>query len=161
MRTMTRTRAVIALGAGAAILFAGAACGEKADQGAGSDKKPPATSTSDPSPDKQPARTPPAGGTPVEGAQLDAAALPERYPTMVWTQEDGRVIGVVAQEGGCGKASIELDQADTQVVVTMIETTPAQPQACTMDLRYPKLTADLDSPLADRTVVLKTEQRKR
>jgi hypothetical protein len=160
MRTMTS--AVVALGAGAAILLGGAACGEKTDQGAGADRPAPTTtSSSDPSPDRQPARTPPAGGTAVDAAKIDATALPPRYPTMVWTQEDGRVLGVVAQEGGCGKASIEVDQADTQVVVTLIETTPAQPQACTMDLRYPKLTADLDSPLDDRTVVLKAEQRKR
>ena len=45
-------------------------------------------------------------------------------------------------------------------MITMIETTPKAPQACTMDLRYPKLTTELKAPLADRKVVLKNEQRK-
>ena len=80
---------------------------------------------------------------------------------MVWTEDSGATIGVVAQEGGCGKASVEVpEQTDAQVVVVMVETVPATEQMCTMDLRYPKLTAELDAPLNDRKVVLKSEQRK-
>ncbi len=96
----------------------------------------------------------------MPAAQIDDSALPEGYPQLVWTEEDGMSIGVVAQEGGCGKASVEIpEQTDEQVVVLMVETVPAKPQACTMDLRYPKITSELDAPLGDRTVVLKTEQR--
>jgi hypothetical protein len=124
------------------------------------DDRPVATSEST-TPDRQPARTPPDGGTPVGKQQVDDAALPQGYPQLVWTQEDGNTIGVVAQEGGCGKASVEVpEQTDEQVVILMVETVPATPQACTMDLRYPKLTAELDAPLGNRTVVLKSEQRK-
>lgn len=80
---------------------------------------------------------------------------------LVWTEEGGSTVGVVAQEGGCGRASVEVpEQTDAQVVVLMVEKVPATPQMCTMDLRYPKLTTELDQPLGDRTVVLKAEQRK-
>lgn len=81
---------------------------------------------------------------------------------MVWTEEDGRTIGVVAQEGGCGHASVEVSaQTDARIEVHMVETEPAKQQMCTMDLRYPKLTAELDAPLGDRTVALTAEKRKR
>jgi hypothetical protein len=87
--------------------------------------------------------------------------LPKGYPQLVWTEDDGMSIGVVAQEGGCGRASVEIpEQTDKQVVVLMVETQPAEPKTCTMDLRYPKITTELDAPLGERTVVLKTEQRK-
>lgn len=158
----TTQRAVVALGAGMVLLLAGA-CGEQQDNAGGD---PPATTeTSSPTetaePERQPARTPPSGGTEVAAAQLDAAALPEGYPTLVWTEDDGATVGAVAQEGGCGKAHLEVsEQSATQVVVTMVEVVPAEPQACTMDLRYPKLTAELAEPLGDRTIVLKSEQRK-
>lgn len=160
MRTLMRARAAAAIGAGALVLLS--ACGQPAeDQKAGSEKPPATSAPVDESPDKQPARTPPAGGTEVQDAQIDATALPPRFPKMVWTQDDGGTVGVVAQEGGCGKASLELPTQDAkQVVITMVETQPAEPKACTMDLRYPKLTVSLDEPLDDRTVVLKQERRK-
>jgi hypothetical protein len=78
----------------------------------------------------------------------------------VWTEDDGATVGVVAQEGGCGKASVESAETDKQVTVTMVETTPKEPKPCTMDLRYPKLTTELKAPLGDREVVLKSAQRK-
>lgn len=112
-------------------------------------------------PDRQPARTPPSGGTQVGQPQLDTAALPEGYPVLVWTEDGGSTVGVVAQEGGCGRASVEVpEQTDTQVVILMVETLPAEQQMCTMDLRYPKITTELAAPLGERKVVLKTEQRK-
>ena len=153
---------VVALGAGMVLLLAGA-CGEQQDN-AGNETAP-TTETSSPTettePDRQPARPPPSGGAEVAAAQLDAAALPEGYPKLVWTEDDGATVGVVAQEGGCGKAHLEVtEQSAAQVAITMVEVVPAEPQACTMDLRYPKLTAELDEPLGDRTIVLKSEQRK-
>jgi hypothetical protein len=147
------------VGAGVLLLLASACANPQENQEATNDK-PVATSEST-TPDRQPARTPPDGGTPVEKQQVDDTALPQGYPTLVWTQEDGNTVGVVAQEGGCGRASVEVpEQTDTQVVILMVETVPATPQNCTMDLRYPKLTAELDAPLGDRDVVLKSEQRK-
>jgi hypothetical protein len=100
-------------------------------------------------------------GEAVTQQQLDTGALPQGYPVLVWTEDGGSTVGVVAQEGGCGKASVEVpEQTDAQVVVTMIETVPATPQNCTMDLRYPKITTELKAPLGERKVVLKAEQRK-
>lgn len=111
-------------------------------------------------PDRQPARTPPSGGEKVETAQIDQTGLPKNYPVLVWTEDDGATVGVVAQEGGCGKASVENSETDKLVTVTMVETTPKEPKPCTMDLRYPKLTTELKAPLGDRQIVLKSAQRK-
>lgn len=137
------------------------ACANQQESQQAPTDRPTATSEStSTTPDRQPARTPPAGGTGVPQQQLDVTALAEGYPVLVWTEDDGKTVGVVAQEGGCGKASVEVpEQTDTQVVILMVETVPATSQMCTMDLRYPKLTAELDAPLGERTVVLKTEQR--
>ncbi|WP_233157882.1 hypothetical protein [Actinokineospora bangkokensis] len=120
------------------------------------------TATQEPGaePAKQPARTPPDGGAQVGAAQVDATGLKENYPVMVWTLDSGSTLGVVAQEGGCGKASAELtEQSESTVAVTLVETKPADKQMCTMDLRYPKLTLELAQPLGDRKVVLTQEQR--
>ena len=153
------------VGAGVLLLLASACANPQESQEPGTGA--PTTTTTAPTttgsttPDRQPARTPPSGGAKVPAAQVDNSSLPKGYPQLVWTEDDGRSVGVVAQEGGCGKASVEIpEQTAEQVVVLMVETVPAEPQACTMDLRYPKVTAELDAPLGERTVVLKTEQRK-
>lgn len=148
------------VGAGVLLLLASACANPQENQEARTER-PTSTASSSTTPDRQPARTPPAGGSPVGAPQLDTAALPQGYPVLVWTEEGGSTVGVVAQEGGCGRASVEVpEQTDAQVVVLMVEKVPATPQMCTMDLRYPKLTTELDQPLGDRTVVLKAEQRK-
>jgi hypothetical protein len=150
------------VGAGVLLLLASACANQQESQdNAGSDTRP--TQTSAPAenqPDRQPARTPPSGGEKVSAGQLDTKALQKGYPVMVWTEDDGTTVGVVAQEGGCGKASVENAETDSQVTITMIETTPKAPQACTMDLRYPKLTTELKAPLGDRKIVLKNTERK-
>jgi hypothetical protein len=153
------------VGAGV-LLFVTAACANPQDDrnDAGETRPTETTSAAAPpstEPDRQPARKPPAGGERVAAEQIDATALPEGYPVLVWTEDGGRAIGVVTQEGGCGKATVEVPTQDaTKIVVTMVETVPSTPQPCTMDLRYPKVVADLDQPLDRRTVVLKSEQRK-
>ncbi|WP_156758252.1 hypothetical protein [Actinokineospora pegani] len=149
---------------GAGVLFAAlSACGGAQDTQDGyAAAPPPATATQEPGdqPDRQPARTPPEGGAEVPEAQIDPAGLAEGYPVMVWTVDDGTTLGVVAQEGGCGKASAEVtEQSDSQVAVKLVETTPADKQMCTMDLRYPKLTLELDQPLGAREVALTSEKR--
>ncbi|HEY7595021.1 MAG TPA: hypothetical protein VH969_17850 [Actinophytocola sp.] len=150
------------VGAGVLLLLASACANQQESQdNAGGDTRP--TETSAPAqeqPDRQPARTPPSGGEKVTTGQIDSTALSKNYPVMVWTEDDGMTVGVVAQEGGCGKASVENAETEKQVTVTMIETTPKAPQACTMDLRYPKLTTELKAPLGDRKVVLKNVERK-
>jgi hypothetical protein len=155
------------IGAGVLLLL-GTACANSPDDqvGPGSGPSlPRATSTSAPDlpslPPGPPPSTPPAGATAVPDAQVDASALPDGYPRMVWTEQDGRAVGAVAQEGGCGKASAEApEQSADRVVVTLVETQPSQPQPCTMDLRYPTVNVSLDAPLGDRKVVLRAEQRK-
>jgi hypothetical protein len=78
----------------------------------------------------------------------------------VWTEGDGRTVGLVAQEGGCGKAGVEIaEQTATSVVLIVFEATPAKPMMCTMDLRYPTFEVTLDQPLGDRSVVMKHERR--
>ncbi|MPZ82833.1 MAG: hypothetical protein GEV28_21510 [Actinophytocola sp.] len=150
------------VGAGVLLLLASACANPQENQDNAGDSRPTETSApADTEPDKQPARTPPSGGEKVSAGQIDATALPKGFPVMVWTEGDGRTVGVVAQEGGCGKASVEVPtQSDSEVVLTMIETVPKDPKPCTMDLRYPKLTTELDQPLADRKLVLKNVQRK-
>jgi hypothetical protein len=148
------------VGAGVLILLASACANPQENQEAPAGDTTVTSTSESTTPDRQPARTPPAGGTPVAEQQVDTTVLPEGYPVLVWTEGDGSTVGVVAQEGGCGKASVEVpEQTDTQVVILMVETVPAAPQACTMDLRYPKLTTELDEPLGERKVVLKSEQR--
>ncbi|MEU4742968.1 hypothetical protein AB0G02_21220 [Actinosynnema sp. NPDC023658] len=101
----------------------------------------------------------PEGGKEVPKDRIDASSIPEGTPTTTWTEGDGSVLGVIAQEAGCGKASVEIaEQNAQQVKVVMVETTPTDQQVCTMDIRYPPLTTKLDAPLGDRTVVLTTRQ---
>ena len=93
--------------------------------------------------------------------QVDYSRLPKGFPPLVWVAGDGKTIGAVAQEGGCGRASAEVsDEGADKVIVTLVETQPAKPRPCTMDLRYPKVTTQLELPLGNRTVVLQHAQRK-
>jgi hypothetical protein len=107
---------------------------------------------------------PPAGGNPeaqpLAGERVDGSALPEEYPREVSVVGDGRMLAILAKEGGCSRASAKLTkQSGTQVVVTLVETTPKQERACTMDIRFPTLSVTLDQPLGDREVVLRYEAR--
>ena len=149
------------VGAGVLLLITSACANPQETREPGTGSTTTTATSESTTPDRQPARTPPSGGEAVARSRIDDSQLPKGYPQLVWTEDDGTSIGVVAQEGGCGRASVEIpEQTETRVVVLMVETQPAEPQACTMDLRYPKITTELDAPLADRTVVLKTEQRK-
>lgn len=92
--------------------------------------------------------------------KLDTSKLPEGYPTKVWTEGDGSRIGLVAQEGGCSKASVEIaEQGEQRVVLNLVDTNPAAPRMCTMDMRYPSFTVTLNAPLGDRPLVLAYQQR--
>jgi hypothetical protein len=122
---------------------------------------PPAQSAPADDPANQPGRVPPAGSDPLPATQIEAAALPEGYPVEAWTADGGKTVGLSAQEGGCGKASAEVtSQAADKVVLTIVETTPEKAEMCTMDIRFVKVAVELDQPLGDREVVLKSEQRK-
>ncbi|QFZ17536.1 hypothetical protein [Saccharothrix syringae] len=101
----------------------------------------------------------PPGAREVPKERVDAGALAEDAPKTVWTEGDGSTVGVIAQEAGCGKASVEVAEQGAEVVhVVLVETTPADQQVCTMDIRFPPMTAKLDAPLGDRRVVLTSRQ---
>lgn len=115
-----------------------------------------------PSEEVAPAEPPPNGGVPVPAEKVDATALPEGSPRSVWTEGDGRTVGVIGQEGGCTKASLEVtEQSPTVVRIVLVETTPVKQEMCTMDIRFPPLTVNLDAPLAERQVVLTTRQEQK
>ncbi|GHH53309.1 hypothetical protein [Lentzea cavernae] len=120
---------------------------------------PTATSPSELPPNNAPGEVPP-DGTPV--TKLDANALLPDQPRTVWTVGDGKTVAVLAQEGGCGKASASvLEQTATAVKIELLETTPLTKQMCTMDIRFPPLTVQLSEPLGERTVVLTSRQEQK
>lgn len=154
------TRLTTAVGAGVLLLL-GSACGSS--QGTNAQPAPATSATQAPAgtPDRQPVRTPPDGTTAVPATQVDYSRLPKGFPRLVWIAGDGKTLGAVAQEGGCGRASAEVsDEGADKVILTLVETQPAKPRPCTMDLRYPKVTTQLELPLGNRTVVVQHAQRK-
>jgi len=154
-------RCVLTVVGAAAVLLLGASCAgprdEPVDPGAG----PPVVTTlpPPPAPPSSDGSLPP-GGQLVAPEKIDRSGLPRGYPVKVWTEGDGRTIGLVAQEGGCGKAGAEIaEQSAAAVTLLTFEAVPKEPKMCTMDLRYPTLSVTLDEPLGDRTVVLRHERR--
>lgn len=141
------------------LLLVISACGSAQHEGTGAGggpTLPTATSPSEVPPNIAPGEVPP-DGKPV--TKLDTSALSPDYPHTVWTQGDGRTVGVIAQEGGCGKASASvLEQTASAVKIELVETTPLTKQMCTMDIRFPPLTVQLSEPLGERTVVLTSRQ---
>lgn len=142
------------IGAAAGVLVL-SACGQApADQDAGGG---PSESASEQF-KKQPAEHEAKNG-PVSGSQLNAGGLPKDFPREA-SARDNRLT-ITAQEGGCGEASAEVtgQSADT-VTVLLVETEPADKMMCTMDIRHPEVTVDLDQPLGERTLVLEHTERK-
>lgn len=144
---------------GASVLLAlSAACGAQTAPGSA---PPPQSELPSESPSTEPSLPDRAPGGAKLVTKLDAAKLPEGYPRKVWTEGDGSRVGLTAQEGGCGKASVEIaEQSETKVVLNLIETTPATDMMCTMDMRYPVFTVTLNAPVGERPVVLDYQQRK-
>ncbi|SMD13995.1 hypothetical protein [Lentzea albidocapillata] len=144
------------------LLLVISACGSAQNAGAGAgggQELPTATSTSEVPPNVAPGEVPP-DGKPV--TKLDANALPPDQPRTAWTQGDGKTVGVVAQEGGCGKASASvLEQNASTVKIELLETLPLTKEMCTMDIRFPPLTVQLSEPLGERTVVLTSRQEQK
>jgi hypothetical protein len=141
--------------AGAALLAALAGCADQREGvgfGGAPDTAPSSPQTAPPSIPGKPA--PPPGGAVIPAAQVDATALPDGHPRLVWTREDGRMVGVYGQEGGCSQVRAELlAQTATQIRIELVETIPTT-GPCTMDLRFPPLSVQLDEPLGQRTVQL-------
>ncbi|WP_245780220.1 hypothetical protein [Actinopolyspora lacussalsi] len=147
------------LGAGV-MLFALTACGEgRSDVGFGAQPPPPPSEQqrSRIAPDDgaagPPGRKP--KGTEVPAEQVDASALPEGYPSELWTRNSGRKLVAIGQEGGCGSVRAQVTgQSAERVELVLVEENPNPSGPCTMDLRYPPVVAPIDEPLGDRTVVL-------
>ncbi|NKE58747.1 hypothetical protein FXN61_18800 [Lentzea sp. PSKA42] len=144
------------------LLLVISACGSAQNAGTGAGggpTLPTATSPSEVPPGIAPGEIPP-DGKPV--TKLDTNALSSEYPRTVWTQGDGKTVGVIAQEGGCGKASASvLEQSASVVKIELVETLPLDKQACTMDIRFPPLTVQLSEPLGERTVALTSRQEQK
>ncbi|WP_439664447.1 hypothetical protein ACSHWB_25225 [Lentzea sp. HUAS TT2] len=144
------------------LLLVISACGSAQNAGTGAGggpTLPTATSSSEVPPNIAPGEMPP-GGKPV--TKLDANGLAPDHPRTVWTQGDGKTVGVVAQEGGCGKASASvLEQNASTVRIELLETLPLTKQMCTMDIRFPPLTVQVTEPLGERTVVLTSRQEQK
>lgn len=142
----------------AAALLTVTACGEQAattESGAGeAEKAPPASKELSRAPEEVPRDGPAPMG------QIDASALPDGYPVDVAVSDEGRTLTVVAQEGGCTKVSATVaEQNDERIEVKLVESKPADKNVmCTMDMRYPPLTVELDEPLERRVVVLDYER---
>ena len=134
-------------------LGASGACGGEPD-GVGFGGAPPPSTQDTPAPQVPGGPVPPSGGRSLPAEQIDASALPESYPRLVWTQENGSVLGAYGQEGGCSVVRADLvEETSDAVHVRFVEVTPTT-GPCTMDLRFPPLTVPLAEPLGDRTVVL-------
>ncbi|MBB3051234.1 hypothetical protein FHS23_002257 [Prauserella isguenensis] len=107
---------------------------------------------------KQPAEHEAKNG-PVPDPQLNARGLPEGFPREASARDTE--LTITAQEGGCGEASAEVtDQSADTVAVLLVETEPAGKMMCTMDMRYPPVSVELDQPLGERTLVLEHTKRK-
>ncbi len=100
---------------------------------------------------------PPPGARALPSSQVDSSALPSGYPQLVWTQGDGRTVGLYGQEGGCTHVHLDLrEQTPRLVRAALVEVTTSS-GPCTMDLRFPTLAVQLDAPLGNRTIVLERQ----
>jgi hypothetical protein len=147
--------------AGLAVLGAVAGCAEKPEQvGFGGQPQlaqPPVARKAAPPADVVAWPAPPAGARELPPPQIDGSALPDGYPRQVWTEGDGHTVGAYGQEGGCTDVHPEVqEQSPHAVRIALVEVTYS-PGPCTMDLRFPALTTQLDAPLGNRTVILERQ----
>ena len=149
-----------------ALLLVCVACGKNEEIGFGGQPPGPSESTeqsedvSAPDPGMDLSNpTPPAGGVQVAEAKVDSSALPEGYPDVVWTEADGAVVGAYGQAGGCVEATGAVTEQTGERVVFLVTETTTSTGMCTMDIRYPPLTVELDDPIGKRTLILKGESR--
>jgi hypothetical protein len=145
------------------VLVTATACGQRPDSvssGAGPTPSSSATSSGSPTPDLPvrpgSSQTPPQGSTVVPAAQVDSSRLPDDYPREVFVTADGKALYFRAEEGGCGRASAEVQQETAQQIVVNLRETQStlQGQMCTMDIRYPLVSVPLSEPLGQRKVLL-------
>ncbi|MET0235019.1 MAG: hypothetical protein ABW224_10310, partial [Kibdelosporangium sp.] len=103
---MRRLATVPAFGAGV-LLALSAACGGQTAPGSAA-PPPQSELPSESAPATEPSLPNGAPGGAKLVTRIEAPKLPEGYPRKVWTEGDGSKIGLTAQEGGCGKASVEI-----------------------------------------------------
>lgn len=97
----------------------------------------------------------PAGAVPVAGSKVDASALPAGYPRLVWTQNNGLVIGFYGLQGACTTVSASVvSQTGTAVTVRLVQTQPATTKPCPDYLLNKVMTVNLDQPLGSRSVIM-------
>lgn len=145
------------VGAGAALVLTLSACGQPT-AGFGGQPTPPPSSQTQPS-ETGPEPDVPAGAKRLSKDKADVTALPADFPRGVWTEGDGTVVGTFAKEGGCSKARADLtEQTDGGIKITLVETIPANSEACTMDLRFPEVRVKLAKPLGERKVTVLSKQ---
>ncbi|WP_236788377.1 hypothetical protein [Amycolatopsis sp. GM8] len=150
------------------VLVTATACGQRPESvspGAGPALPPPSMSVPPPPASSGPwdAQTPPAGSTLVPAAQVDNSKLPQDYPHEVYVSADGKALYFRAEEGGCGRASADVQQQDTQQIVINLRETQSHMQGrmCTMDIRYPLISVPLSEPLGNRKILLLTLKENR
>ncbi|TNC27633.1 hypothetical protein [Amycolatopsis alkalitolerans] len=141
------------------VLVTAAACGQRTDSvspGAGPTPPPSSASLAPTMPVPWGSQKPPPGSTLVPAAQVDSSQLPGDYPREVYVSADGKTLYLRGEEGGCGRASAEVQQADDQQIVIRLSETQRtlQGRMCTMDIRYPLLSVPLGEPLGQRKVIL-------
>ncbi|MQA09117.1 MAG: hypothetical protein GEU98_11340 [Pseudonocardiaceae bacterium] len=137
----------------------GAPSDENGDSGSGGGS----TGAPGSAPDK-PASNPSGGARLVpQGQIIDPGPQSSSDKKRVWRSGDGRTVTVVGQEGGCSNVSAKVaEQGAQKVRVSVVETIPTKPGLqCTMDIRYPKLSVQLDEPLAERTIVVERSKQKK
>ncbi len=168
-RRMRSLGTAIGTGALLAAVLVGCASGQSGEVGAGAGSGP--TLTTEPAPTTSPVEAEPdpgfdsavpQGGVEVPASQLNASALAEGSPRTAWTEDGGLVLGAIGQEGGCGTSRMEIvEQNEQQVIAVLVETLSGADEICTMDIRFPPLTAKLDQPLGERAVVLQARQEQK
>lgn len=145
------------------LLLAATACGQRPDTVTPGAPPPPAPPVSSAPPRSLPpesapwgVQTPPADSKLVPAAQVDSSSLPPDNPHEVYVSADGKTLFFRAEEGGCGRASADVQQETAdQIVVNVRETkVNTQGRMCTMDMRYPLVSVPLSEPLGDRKILL-------
>lgn len=141
------------------VLVTATACGQRpAGVSPGAAPTPPSSVSPSPALPVRPgsSQTPPAGSTVVPAAQVDSSKLPGDYPREVYVTADGKALYFRAEEGGCGRATAEIQQENAQQIVINLRETQSmvQGQMCTMDIRYPLVSVPLSEPLGQRKVIL-------
>lgn len=119
----------------------------------------PPTSLDRPTPAPDPlTAAPPPGAVAVPAGRVDASAMPEGFPVLVWTRGE-RTLGLYGRAGGCTEARADVVAQDAGTVVVRVVQATTSPPPCTREILYPPLEVALAENLGERRVVLRGEVR--